>query len=214
MRLAAPFYVHPSDDQGAWQRLVSGTGLAFAVVNIANGVGEAVDPAYAAALAGGCRTPLLGYVDLAYGRRPAAHALAEALCWRDRYGVPGVFFDQVPSAVRQGSWTPDLVDAARAAGAAFVALNPGTWPATETLLAADAVCTFEGTAREHARIAPEGRTLPAGAAACWHLVHDCPAPLQAAALARAERLGARLGWATAGRLPNPWARLPRRWSSP
>lgn len=211
MSLAAPFYVHPSDAPDAWARLVAGAELAFAVVNVSNGVGEHPDPAYVAVLAGGCATPLLGYVDLAYGRRPAASALAEVARWRDRYGVTGVFLDQVPSAVRQGSWTPDLVDAVRAAGGTYVAVNPGTWPAPETLLAADAVCTFEGSAREHARITSTAQTLPGQAASVWHLVHDCPAALQASVLARAGRSGASLGWATAGRLPNPWARLPRKW---
>ena len=210
-RPAAPFYVHPLEAPDAWARLRAGTGLAFAVVNVADGPGDDRDDAYRAALAPGCATPLVGYVDVAYGRRPVAAVLADAAAWRSQWGVRSVMLDQVPSAPRAGAWSLDVIDALRAQGAERVVTNPGTVPHPELLDAADATCVVEGGPRTHAAACFPAWLRAVDPARVWHLLHSCPAPLQPAALALAGRRGAGLAWATAGRLPNPWARLQERW---
>lgn len=211
VRPAAPWYLHPAEDPEAWRRLVAGCGLEFAVINVHNGPGAATDPAYAEALTDGSATPLVGYVDVSYGRRPVGAVRADAAAWRDRYGVRAIFLDQVPSTVREGAWSLDLVDGLRADGCDLVALNPGTVPHPDVVRVGDVTCVFEGTGREHRRATFPPWLNAEGDRKLWHLVHSCPPRRQPAAARRAARRGAQLAWATAGTLPNPWRQLQERW---
>ncbi|WP_162143179.1 spherulation-specific family 4 protein [Granulicoccus phenolivorans] len=210
-RPAAPWYVHPSQDAAAWRRLVEGCGLAFAVINVHNGPGTEPDPAYRAALADGSATRLLGYVDVAYGARPVRAVLAEAAEWRARYDVRAVFLDQVPSTLRAGAWSLEVVDALRAADCELVALNPGTVPHPDVVRVADVTCVFEGTVGQHARAQYPAWLNASRESGVWHLIHSCPPWRQQAALRRAARHGAQFAWATAGKPPNPWQQLQKRW---
>lgn len=201
---AAPWYLHPVTDPAAWARLRAGTvGLGFAVVNVDSGPGERLDPDYREALAG-VATPLVGYVNVAYGRRSSAAVLADFGAWQERYGVHGVMLDQVPVAPA-GQWRLELIDQLRAAGAGLVVANPGCPVAAELVLRADVTCVAEmGWAAYQEHEAPDPGAEPARV---WHLIHSCPPRWQAEALARAAAGGAGWVWATAGRLPNPWQTL-------
>lgn len=201
---AAPWYLHPVEDPVAWARLRSGEdALAFAVVNVDNGPGRAVDPLYRDALAG-VRTPLVGYVDVNYGQRHPETVAAELVAWRVHYGITGVMLDRVPPS-SVGHWSLEVIDDLRAAGASVVVANPGRPVPAELVLRADVTCVAEmawDTYRGH--LAPPPQAPPERV---WHLIHSCPATHQVEAIARARRGGAGLSWATAGCLPNPWRTL-------
>lgn len=208
MRRAAPWYLHPLQDPSAWDRLRTGSvGLDFAVVNVANGPGDAVDACYRDALVG-VRTPLIGYVDVAYGRRERAAILRDVDAWREYYGVTGVMLDQVPTRM-QGRWRPSLIDRIRAAGTSFVVANPGCATPGSLLRRADVTCVSELDWAAYARLLPD--PAPAGPERIWHLIHSCPVDQQPAAVALAGARGAGFCWATAGTLPNPWQVLQEVW---
>lgn len=210
-RLAAPWYVHPAADPVAWARLREGAPLAFAVVNVADGPGEPDDPYYPDALAQ-VATPLVGYVDVGYGRRPRSAILQDAGAWRERYGCTGVMLDQVPSDERSGAWSLDILDALRTSGCDRIVANPGTVPCPALLTACDVTCVFEGNLNAYLRWrSPSWVAAVAGPGRIWHMVHSCPEWLQPAVARRAGRRGAGLVWTTAGTLPNPWSTLQKRW---
>ncbi len=210
-RSAAPWYVHPAEDPAAWQRLVGGSELAFAVVNADNGPGPAADPYYGPALAGGSRTPLVGYVDVAYGSRPRPQIMADVQTWADRYGVTSVMLDCVPAELTAGHWSLGLVDELRAAGVQQVVANPGRPPAPELLSAVDVTCVAEYAWDFYRTWQPPHWLSDYDPARIWHLIHDVPVSEQQQARELAGRRGAGFVWPTAGRLPNPWSTLPGTW---
>ena len=209
-RPAAPWYLHPAEEAASWELLVRGCGLAFAVINVHNGPGKALDGYYAAALEQGCGTPLAGYVDVAYGARSVGQTLRQAEAWRRWYGVRSVMLDQVPSVPRQGGWSVDVVDALRNAGCERVLLNPGTVPHPDLVEAADVTCTFEGSWRDYSRARPAASDA-ADRCRTWHLVHSCPPQSQSRALELASARGVGHAWVTAGILPDPWSHPQERW---
>ncbi|MCA1783998.1 MAG: spherulation-specific family 4 protein [Intrasporangiaceae bacterium] len=206
MGAAAPFYLHPAAEPVAWRALLGGRlDLDWAVVNVADGPGGGYDEHYyGPALAGGCLTPLVGYVDLAYGRRPLADVLDDVAAWPSWYGVRDVLLDCTPA--EDVADVLATVTAVRAAGAARVVLNPGRVPDPAIQACGDVTCVIE----------TDWRTYPtldhaAGPGVTWHLVHSVPATQLAAAWASTVRRGADHAWVTDGRLPNPWRVLPTGW---
>lgn len=210
LRLAAPWYLHPAEEPAAWQRLVGGTDLAFAVVNAANGPVPA-DAYYRAALAGGSRTPLVGYVDTAYGTRPAETVLAEAASWLGQPAVTGIMLDCVPTIVRQGQWHLGLIEQIRDLGAQLVVANPGMPPDAALVQRADVTCVAEFAYTTFQEWSPPEELADMPSHRLWMLAHDVPAGEQTKALELLESFGAGLGWVTEGVLPNPWATLPESW---
>ncbi len=210
MQLAAPWYVHPAEDPDAWERLSSGTDLAFAVVNAASGPNLS-DPYYQPVLAGNFFTQLLGYVNVDYGQRPRREVLTDVETWLQIPSVTGIMFDCVPTQKQQKHWNLEVIDEARKAGASLVATNPGTPPDPELVLKSDVTCvgefdwaTFQTWEKpEYLNLLPSDRQ--------WLLVYDVPEADQDQALARIASQNVTYGWVTAGALPNPWAHLPKRW---
>ncbi|WP_052441428.1 spherulation-specific family 4 protein [Streptacidiphilus anmyonensis] len=184
-----PAYFDPRADPASWAVLrEAAPRLAAVVINPSSGPGPAPDPAYAEARGELARTRVLGYVDTDYGRRPHAEVVAEIAAYRRWYGVDGVFLDQTPDGSEALPHYIRLTIAARSLGASFVALNPGLPPHPAYLDLADVVVTFEGPWSDYGDRAPDAGT---------HLVHAAPPD----ALVH--------GYATPGRLPNPWAVLGR-----
>ena len=213
LRSAAPWYMHPAEDPGAWKGLWAGGRLAFAVVNVDDGPGTAPDhDYYQTVFAEPSKTPLLGYVSVGYGDRSASVVRREALAWREWYGVSGLMLDEVPAVAQRNSWSLDLIDQLRVDGATQVVANPGTVPVPELLLSADVTCVYEGPWDVYRGLRPPPRWLRrTDPNRQWHLVHSCPAPALPAARRLAARRGAGYLWATPGTLPNPWRTLPEEW---
>ena len=209
LRLAAPWYVHPAEAPAAWNSLLTGSDLSFAVVNAANGPSP-WDPYYREVLGGQSMTPLAGYVTVDYGRRPSVLVLKDVQDWLSLPAVSGVMFDCVPP-VESGEWRLSLIEEARWAGAQLVAANPGRPPSLDLVAAADVTCVGEygwATFRkwkkpDYLDACPSDRQ--------WILVHGVPEQDQGEALEKIRSEGAGLGWATSGELPNPWAVLPLAW---
>ena len=201
--LAVPAYFHPAREATDWERLCASPTLGLVVVNPSSGAGTAADPAYrtvCAALRARTEVLVAGYVDTAYGTRPAADVLAEAARYGRFYGIGAVFLDQVSSGADALDHYADVVERLRAGGTAAVVLNPGVEPHPGYRALADVVVTFEGPWSAYRHRAPD----PPGPGRTCHLVHATPDGLRAGARRRAHRLGADLAYVTSRRLPNPW----------
>jgi spherulation-specific family 4 protein len=207
--LAVPAYFHPERDARTWALLAGrASAVGLVVVNPCSGVGDRIDPAYRTLCAGPWQPLVAGYVDTAYTTRSLSEVIAEADAYRRRYGVAGVFVDQVTSGTAHLGYYRELTERLRATGAGRIVFNPGAVPDRGYLGLADVVVTFEDTADAYERRAPR---IPSGSAATCHLVHDAPPDTHGAVLTRAARLGAAYAFVTDRRLPNPWDGLPSGW---
>lgn len=207
MGTAVPFYLHPAEHPAAWDALLTGDlGVEFAVVNVSDGPGGAVDEYYHPVLSRPRAVELVGYVDVGYGHRPVGQVLYDAALWREWYGVTGVMLDRVPAAPREGAWSLEVVTALREAGVDKVVANPGTVCDPDLVAAADVTCVAEwGWDLIEAGL-PLPR-VPAAPEKVWHLVHGVPPDSFATARARCTDAGAGLVYVTDATLPNPWGRL-------
>nr|WP_155073989.1 spherulation-specific family 4 protein [Streptomyces taklimakanensis] len=209
--MLVPLYVHPSVDPEPWEVLAREPGgLYGVVVNSADGPGPYPDPALASAAArlGRAGVPLLGYVDTAYGARPARAVLRDVRRHRRWYGVGGVFLDRAAPGADSLSHYRRLVRGARLLGASTAVLNPGTHPAPGYAAAADVLVTFEGRWEDY-----RGITVPA-----WvrehpphrfcHLVYAVPGGMGAEAARTAHERGAAVHCAVPGEGANPWRSVP------
>jgi Spherulation-specific family 4 len=211
--LLAPAYIHPLEDPAAWDRLVAlAPVLRAVVVNVHNGPGAEADDAYTKVVQrlGDAGVRLVGYVDTDYGARAAAEITADVDTWLSRYGVHGVFLDQVTAGLDLLDHYADVTVAARARGADYVVLNPGTAPHPGYLDLANVTVTFEGSWADYRNVEePEWvRSLPASRFA--HLVHGVPyaaAVPAAVRLARHRHVGT--VYVTTGTGANPWKDVPR-----
>jgi hypothetical protein len=166
MTTLLPMYVHPLDDPAGWAALARHGSAVTTIVNVHNGPGEEPDAAYDIVTENlrAAGVPMLGYVDLDYGRRPCRDVWRDIVGW-ERYPVSGLFFDQV-SADADG--LDGVARAVQAAGSPVV-LNPGTRPHADYAGLAGTVCTFEGP--WSAYLARDGgRDWPNAA----HLVYGVP----------------------------------------
>ncbi|MEU3458322.1 spherulation-specific family 4 protein [Streptomyces sp. NPDC006733] len=207
-RLLVPLYVHPAVDPGAWRTLVGAADLLYGVVlNVADGPGTIRDPAFAVVAeelrAAGVR--VLGYVDTAYGRRPAHAVVADLRRHRRWYGTDGVFFDQAAADIGLLGYYRWLARTARVCGSRTVVLNPGAHPAPGYAEIADLLVTFEGSwATYRAAVAVPAWTGRYPAERFCHLVYDVPAKLCALAARTAGLRGAAVHCAVPGSGANPW----------
>ncbi|MFE9436615.1 spherulation-specific family 4 protein [Streptomyces sp. NPDC006640] len=218
MSLLIPLYVHPSEDPGAWHRLITSADRTYGVViNPADGPGAGPDPAFTAATgalrAAGAR--LLGYVDTDYGARHPDEIADEVLRHRDWYGTQGCFLDRVASTPEALPVFKRLVQSVRRLGAAPLVLNPGVHPAPGYARLADLLVTFEGHWSTYvaAFSRPEWTARHPSERFC-HLVYGVPEALVPLAVRTARDRGAAVTGPVTGELPNPWSRLTPALSTP
>ncbi len=211
LALAVPAYAHPVDDPDLWRRLCAGARhVRFAVVNVHDGPGAELDPAYAPVVEElhAARVRTVGYVDTDYGRRPVADVVADAQTWVTRYGVRGVFLDQVAGDFEHLQHYAACALGARAAGAQFVVLNPGTDCHPGYVDVGNVTVVFEGDWDAYRSWTPQPWTLTRPAGRFCHLVHGVPAELVTTAAARVRALHAGCGFLSPGTGANPWTHLP------
>lgn len=211
LTLAVPAYFHPAVAPKKWARLVPlAASTRFVIVNVHNGPGEQLDTTYLPVIdalqAAGIRT--LGYVDTDYGRREPAVIEQEAATYRQRYGLHGVFLDQVSSGLDQLDHYAQCVVAARTAGAPFVVLNAGSEPHPGYIDLANITVTFEGPWSEYQalRVSDWVRRYPAKR--ICHLVHSTPRDAFRRGLDLAAQRHVGSVFFTDGRGANPWDRVP------
>ncbi len=203
-----PAYFHPAVAAGDWARLAAaGSAVGAVVFNVDSGPGDQPEPELAT-VAGRLAVPLLGYIDLDYGRRPAAEVARDLARHRAWYPVAGFFLDRVGSARRELPFCAGVVAEARRQGAATVVLNHGTYPDPAFATIGDALVTFEGSAAAHAQVTAPGWVRQHPADRFWHLVYDTPAERVAAVVQRSARLHARAAYVTDRGGANPWDGLP------
>ncbi|MFG2310599.1 spherulation-specific family 4 protein [Streptomyces sp. NPDC048566] len=211
MSLLIPLYVHPSEDPGAWHRLITAAGRTCGVVvNPADGPGAGPDPAFAAA-AGALRAAgarLLGYVDTDYGTRDPGDVVEEVRRHHEWYGTQGCFLDRAASAPGALRGFRSLVRSVRGPGAEFVALNPGVHPAPGYARLADLLVTFEGHWSTYVgAFGRPGWTARFPPERFCHLVYGVPEALVPLAVRTARERGAAVACPVTGDLPNPWRLL-------
>lgn len=199
MRRALPMFVHPAVDPAAWQAIPA-LDPSFVVVNVHNGPGSPGDPYYGPVLDALHRhgVPMVGYVDVDYGRRPSPAVADDVRAWFRRYPVCGVMFDQVPES-------DAAVCAAyvQSAGGGLLVGNPGVVPEPDVARLFDVVCTFEGSAADY-RNFDAGDSAEQTADRVWHLVHGCPPGDVDAVYSDVENNGAGHAWVTTACMPSPW----------
>jgi hypothetical protein len=209
--VVVPAYFHPALAAGDWATLAQpGQPVTAIVLNIAYGPGAEPEPQLLAvaeqvAAAG---VPVIGYLDTAYGRRPADELFADMAAHVRWYPVSGFFLDQAATGVGALPWYRQATATARSLGADLVVLNHGAYPDPAYAELADALVTFEGPLRAYEDVSapPWVRELDPGR--FWHLVYDTPREFLGAALRHAGRChaGTVLVTERAGR--NPWDGLP------
>jgi Spherulation-specific family 4 len=205
MRLLLPLYAHPADDPGSWAAAASLGAALTVIVNVHDGPGREVDPAYAPVLEElkANRVELFGYVDLGYGQRPIPEVLEDVVRWTRYPGVRGVFFDCAPTGAERAGTVALAGRTARRQGLSTVLLNPGTRPDPVYRDLADGVGTFEGHWSDYQGRADWGHWRNA-----CHLVYGVPFEDSSAALRLLSDNRARWGMLTDHSDPLPWSRLP------
>jgi hypothetical protein len=209
--VAVPAYFHPVVRPELWHQL---TGLAdrlrFVVVNPASGPGEVADPTYAPVVTAlhRARVRTVGYVDTAYGERSPAEVVAEAVLYRDRYGINGVFLDQATTALAGVSTYERYLLGLRASGMRFVVLNPGAHPHPAYCDMVNVTVTFEGTWSDYLAMQEPDWVRSRVPSRFSHLVYGTPG----SAARQVDRVlrdrHAQTVCLTSGEQPNPWDRLP------
>lgn len=206
-----PAYFHPALFPAEWAGLADPR-LSAVVLNVHNGPGTVRDRVFAAAVdrvltAGGRVT---GYVDTAYGTRPAAEIRADARRYRSWYGVTDVFLDRAAAGPEKLAACRSACAELRAHGAGFVVANHGTHPDPAYASAADLLVTFEGPWPAYARMRPPAWAMRLPAERLCHLVYAVPPEAHGTALRLARRNNAGVACVTDGDGANPWDRLPAR----
>ena len=213
MGIPAYFYPYPGDLH--WAALAEAPAGSFIVITPDNGPGAAPDPHYLSALEviRSGQTVVYGYVDSAYAARDLATLLVETQTYQDWYAVGGIFVDQVTATVEHRDAYRELSDLLRARGLR-VALNPGQPVIDPSYVElADHVVVFEGTQGDYLRCRFPRWMSDCPAERLWHLVYEVDDVQQYTRVATlAARRNAGAFFATDGRMPNPWDRLPAYWS--
>lgn len=210
MRLLAPAYGYPGTERGLWDGLAAAAAhLGHVIINPGSGPGHLRDPEWVQQVRRleGLGVPLLGYLDLAYARKPLDRLTREATVWRRWYGLVDFFLDCAPA--QDVAHTSNVADLLRTTGqAAHLVANPGTRATPEVALHFDAVVEREGTPdvmpwRADQTIA--GRTDRA-----W-IVHNADPGAAQATLHAARRRGVEEVWITDLNGANPYRTLPSYW---
>lgn len=211
VELAVPAYAHPLVAPDLWDRLArAAKQLRFVVVNVHDGPGVSLDPAYPPVLERlqAARIRMVGYVDTAYGERPVGDVISDARTWVTRYGVHGVFLDQVAGDFEHLGYHSAAALGARAAGAQFVVLNPGTSCHLGCADIANVIVTFEGSWADYGEHRPQDWELALPATRFCHLVHHVPTDRRGEGPSWAAALHAGTAMFSSGSGANPWDQLP------
>ena len=159
--------------------------LPYVVVNAANGPGTS--PASSALLgriasARAAGRKVLGYIPTGYiptggfGGSPPPRLLpeikADAVKWRDLYGVDGFFLDEIqPECTYVATYQQIAVELGMVQASAFLALNPGRNTGECFVSSFDAIVNYEGTAQSYVTWTPSVWTSRYPTKQFWHVIY-------------------------------------------
>ncbi|GAA4231770.1 spherulation-specific family 4 protein [Actinomadura meridiana] len=205
--VAVPAYFDPAAVD--WSSIADPR-LGVVVLNADSGAGTVRDREFAAVAhrTADAGVRIAGYIDSAFGTRPAREVEDEVTRYRKWYGIRTVFLDEVSSVPRHVLRYQRVVAGVRRRGAEYVVFNHGTYPDAAYARLADLLVTFEGpwSAYQHVRAPAWAMQMPAER--FCHLVYAAPQAVLARALARAGRRNAGSVYVTDRAGVNPWCGLP------
>jgi hypothetical protein len=136
---------------GEWNQLVRAKQAypvvpVVAIVNPANGSGQAENLPYASAIDGLRATGIvvLGYVPTSEAQRPIQAVEQDIANYRQWYGVDGIFLDQMPHQPGNESYYANLTRYAKSLGMAMTMGNPGSTTSASYVGTVDALVVYEG----------------------------------------------------------------------
>ena len=224
MRILAPAYGYPGTNRVLWESLLQAQDLlGHVIINPGSGPGEVRDPEWTREVAalGGRGVPMLGYLNLAYSKKPVGALLAEADLWRRWYGIVDFFLDCAPSLnVRRTAEVAEILRISARAGE--LVANAGTRTSHDVARHFDAVVEHEGHPpfahagpkvlevwlREHRDAEDGGRDVATGRS--W-IVHGADAAAASTTLRSAHSAGVAEIWVTDLVGANPYRDLPTYW---
>jgi hypothetical protein len=213
-RQIVPAYFHPASHQTEWALLAKRSSqIRLVILNRANGPGSGPDPVHFAAITRlrAAGVAVAGYVDTAYGQRPAGETLADVGRYLDWYQVTGVCFDRAAVESEHIGYYDALTDRARTMGVHQVMLNHGTHPAKEYAGIADVLGTFEGPWSSYQDMAVPRWTQSVPKSQLYHVVHSVPREYFEDAYRLAARNRAGCVYITQRTGGNPYDQLPADW---
>jgi len=144
-----PLYIYPEGNN--WQRLFDAYRAhpitTWAIVNVYNGPGDALDPNYANSIpqlhSAGINT--LGYVLTNYTRRSQMQVRADIDKWKSLYNVKGIFFDEMTNNDNDANvnYYRTVNTYAKSQGFSFTVGNPGTRTSPKYFQTVDNIVIFE-----------------------------------------------------------------------
>jgi hypothetical protein len=202
------------DDPAAWQRSATlGTVSAFVVVNPASGPGTAADSNVQQRVTTSVRRGQrpVGYLHTLYGDRPIATVVADAIKYRDWYGISAVFLDEAAGTCDKATYYSDLVTSLRAAGISYVVSNPGMdVPSCYSFF--DGIVNFEGSLSRYLTWRPSTWVTDHSPRKFWHLVYDAPGASLGNAVGHSKQRWGGVVFFTDDTLTtgdaNPWSNYP------
>ena len=215
MRLLAPAYGYPGTDRGLWEGLAAaGDQVGHVIINPGSGPGYLRDAEWVTQVdrLAELGVPMLGYLDLAYARKPLSRLVREASVWRRWYGIVDFFLDCAPS--QDVEHTSNVADLLRTTGrAAHLTANPGTRATPEVALHFDAVVEREGVPEQMPWHDEAGAVPhPGGPTERAWIVHGADPQAAQVTLDAARRRGVDEVWITDLGGANPYGALPSYWS--
>ncbi|HYO18739.1 MAG TPA: spherulation-specific family 4 protein [Dermatophilaceae bacterium] len=224
MKILAPAYGYPGTNRALWEGLLQAEDvLGHVIINPGSGPGELRDPEWTREVTAlsGRGVPLLGYLNLAYSKKPMGALLAEADLWRRWYGIVDFFLDCAPSAdVRRTAEVAEILRISARAGE--LVANAGTRTSYDVAQHFDAVVEHEGYPpfahagpevlefwlREHRDADDGGRDVSTGRS--W-IVYGADVAVARTTLESARAAGVHEIWLTDSNGANPYRDLPSYW---
>jgi Spherulation-specific family 4 len=181
-----------------------------------SGAGTAPDPAFRAVVsrARAAGVLVLGYADTGYSSRPAAAVEADVRDYRAWYGVTSIFLDQAGSGAAELGYYRALAGFIRGIDpGGRIWLNPGLYPDKRYLSVANVLMVFEGSYAAYRDIRVPGWAARVPADRFAHTIYATPESGLSAAIGLSRQRHAGYVYVTDGSGPNPYAALPRYWST-
>jgi hypothetical protein len=148
--LIVPLYGQYGLPSGEWDQLIQAKAAypqipIVAIVNAANGSGNAKDDGYAAAIrkVQAAHILVIGYVYTSLAQKPLADVRQDVANYKAWYGVDGIYFDQMSEVAGNESYYANATQYAKSLGMVMTVGNPGTYIALSYVGTVDTLVIYE-----------------------------------------------------------------------